>query len=287
MCRMTAAAATVLALVVASGGLVSGAHAADKAPKGDKTVAANPSTLTATPQQPAAPRAKATPQQRAEIARMDPLSRAAFWSNEVQADGRDAEAGVYLAQALRTLGRYDEAASTAGAVLVMDPNNMGALLEVARAQVERGQGFYAIEPAARAAKLAPKDWRPVSLLAIAYEQTQRDAEALEAHKAALALAPDEPGALTNLALFQAGHGDLAAAEALLRRAATLPSSTPQVRQNLAMVLGLQGRFDEAETLARRDLPPEQANSNLALLRAAKGPPTTGGAGRSWDAMRAQ
>ena len=48
-----------------------------------------------------------------------------------------------------------------------------------------------------------------------------------------------------------------------------------------MVLGLQGKLAEAEQLARQDLPPEQAENNLAYLRAAS---TGAGANRSWRAL---
>ena len=39
-----------------------------------------------------------------------------------------------------------------------------------------------------------------------------------------------------------------------------------MRQNLALVVGLQGRFPEAETIARADLPPDEAAANVAYLR---------------------
>lgn len=228
---------------------------------------------------------QATPAQRAEARRMDPLARAAFWGAQFEADGRDAEAGVALAQALRSLGRFDEAAATVAKVLVVAPDHIDGLLESARAQIARGQGFYAIEPARRAAALAPNDWRPNSLLGVAYEQAQRDTEATAAHRQAVALAPNEAAPNANYAMHLAARGDLAGAEAQLRRAVALPSSTIQIRQNLALVIGLQGRIGEAETLARQDLPPESVANNLAWLRAATGQ----GAGtlqpRSWDAMK--
>ena len=41
---------------------------------------------------------------------------------------------------------------------------------------------------------------------------------------------------------------------------------PRVRQNLALVVGLQGRFAEAEAIARADLPPDEAAANVAYLR---------------------
>ena len=39
-----------------------------------------------------------------------------------------------------------------------------------------------------------------------------------------------------------------------------------MRQNLALVVGLQGRFDEAEKIASQELSPEQAQANVAYLR---------------------
>ena len=39
-----------------------------------------------------------------------------------------------------------------------------------------------------------------------------------------------------------------------------------MRQNLALVLGLQGKFAEAEDLLRRDLSPEDASANIASIR---------------------
>ncbi|WP_426011064.1 tetratricopeptide repeat protein [Caulobacter sp. DWR2-3-1b2] len=272
MCRKRALLATVLAPLLASSLLMGAmAHAADKPALGAATAAA------------ASPPRKASPEQRLEMRRADPLSRAAFWSNELERDGRDLEAGVGLSQALRALGRYDEAADAASRVLIGAPDNYDALMELARANIERGQGFYAIDPARRAAVLQPRDWRPQSLLGVAYEQAKRDDEAMAAHRQAVALAPAEAAALANLAMHLAQGGDLTGAEAMLRRASALPTATIQVRQNLALVVGLQGRLDEAERLARQDLPPELVDNNLAWLRAAVGQtsPT-----RSWDAMKA-
>ena len=268
MCRKLALLATVLILAP-------GAALAAARPQ-PPPAAAPPS-----PARPAARPAptKATPEQRAEAERLDPLGRAAFWAREFNVDPRDFEAGVKLAKALRALGRYDEAASAAEQVLVMQPTNVEALLEAGRAYVGAGRGFYAIDPAQRAAAQAPRDWRPVALLAVALEQADRNDEALAAHEKALQLAPDNPAALTNLGLYYASHGQPQKAEPLLRRAAASPSAGAQERQNLALVLGLEGKLDEAERLERQDLPPEVVESNLAYLRATPATP------RSWDALR--
>lgn len=269
MCRMPALAATILTLAAGPALAAAPASAPVAAPA-------------AAPAGPVA-RVKATAAQRAEASRVDPLARAAFWARELEIDSRDTQAGLGLAVALRQLGRYPEAYDAAGQVLVIDPDNMDALLEAARAQIGRGQGFYAIEPARHAQTLAPRDWRPVALLAVAYEQADRDDEALAAHRQALALAPNEPAVLTNLALYYAAHGDLPQAERLLRQAAALPKADARVRQNLALVVGLQGRLPEAEQLVRQDLPPDQAANNIAWLRAATARAPTG-EGRSWTAV---
>ncbi|KAK0349197.1 hypothetical protein LTR94_034112, partial [Friedmanniomyces endolithicus] len=62
------------------------------------------------------------------------------------------------------------------------------------------------------------------------------------------------------------HGDAPGAETLLRRAAAQPTASAKVRQNLAMVLGLQGKMGEAEQILRRELPPAQAEQNLRWLQ---------------------
>jgi Flp pilus assembly protein TadD len=137
----------------------------------------------------------------------------------------------------------------------------------ARERAAGNQGFYAIDSAEHAETLQPRDWRPVSLLAVALEQARRDDEALAAHEKALALAPDNPATLTNLGMYYASHGAPEKAEPLLRKAAEAPGATVQERQNLALVLGLEGRYDEAARLARQDLPPDQVDNNLAYLHA--------------------
>lgn len=295
MCRMTLLAATAAGLTMLSATGASAqlnpfhfGHAPAPAqpsngqpPANGRPVPARNGAATAQPPADPAPE-HATAQQRTEAERLDPLARAAFWAHEVEVDPREAEAGVRLSHALRDLGRFEEAAATADRVLVVNPSNLDAMLEAGRARIGQGQGFYAIEPLQRAAAQAPNDWRPVALLAVAYEQVQRDDEALAAYHRAMTMAPGNPGVVVNLALYWAGHGDTAQAEQLLRRAVAMPGATAQARQNLALILGLEGRIDEAERLARQDLPPEVVTNNVEYLRAAGAP----SGGRSWDSVRA-
>jgi Flp pilus assembly protein TadD len=72
--------------------------------------------------------------------------------------------------------------------------------------------------------------------------------------------------LSNLGLSYALSKDLVRAEMTLRRALTRSGADARVRQNLSLVIGLQGRFAEAESIARADLPPEIAAANVSYLR---------------------
>ena len=236
----------------------------------------------------------ASPAERAAADRMEPLARATFWAGEFSKNPADAEAGVKLALAMRQLGRFQEAYNTVQQVLALQPDNVDALLESARAAISGNQAFFAIAPAQKIAQLRPKDWRAPSLLGVAYEQTRQPELALAAHRRALALAPDNPAALCNLGMFYAAQGDTAQAEILLRKAAAEPDATTQVRQDLALILGLKGDLAESERLQRQDLPPDMADANMAYLKAATGPvpvaAATAPAGqaqpkdRSWSAV---
>jgi Flp pilus assembly protein TadD len=217
-------------------------------------------------EKPRAPPHKASAAERDAAERMEPLARAAFWSHEVELDPTDTVAGVRLASALRALGQNGEAISAASRVLVVDPNNFDALMETAKAYVAAGQGFYAIDPLKQASLAKPRDWRPLSLLGVAYVQVQRDDDAQSIWREALALSPDNPAVLSNQAMDMAAKGDAPGAEALLRRAVARPGSGLLERQNLVLVLGLQGKLGEAEKMLREDLPPEQANADLAYLQ---------------------
>jgi Flp pilus assembly protein TadD len=72
--------------------------------------------------------------------------------------------------------------------------------------------------------------------------------------------------LSNLGLSYMLTRELPQAEETLRRAYANPRADGRVRQNLALVVGLQGRFAEAETIAKGDLPADEAAANVAYLR---------------------
>ena len=240
-------------------------------------------------------RQPASTEERAAYGRLDPLARSVFWSREMEVNPADPVAGVRLAEALRQMGQFDQAAAVGQQVLVTQPQNVDAMLEIGRAHIARGQAFYGIAALEQAKALAPGDWRPLSLLGVAYQQVRRADDARTAWNEALRLSPDNAEVMNNAAMAQMTGGDPAGAETLLRRAVAQPNASLQMRLNLAMALGLQGRIPEAEQIIRRDLPPEAAERNLEWLRNQARPATAGGETdtaspalvRTWSSLQGQ
>ncbi|WP_174301384.1 tetratricopeptide repeat protein [Caulobacter sp. S45] len=264
MCRNPKPTATVLAALLVACALAGPAAAwpfGPSKPAAGAPPKADPAAAAAEPK-------KANAQERAAADRLDSLARSAFWAREAGIDPTDATAGVELAAALRALGRYPEASDAVSKVLVLYPDDVEALLESARTSVAASKGFYALEPLRRAEKVAPRDWRVYSLMAVAHDQNQQPDEARAAYGQALALSPDNPAVLSNLGLWYATHGQAAQGESYLRRAAAQPAASAQERQNLALVLGMEGKLADAESLMREDLPPDVAAGNMAYLQAA-------------------
>lgn len=276
MSRTTARIATAVVLALAA----APALAQQQQPAAPVNPVANPA--------PAAPRTPASAEARAAYDRADALSRSAFWTDQAEINPLDPVAGVKAAQALRELGRYDQSADMAQRVLLVQPGNFEAMLEVGRGHIARGQAFYGIQALEQARDMRPDDWRPWSLLGTAYQQVRRGDDSRAAWAQALAISPDNPDVLANMAVAAMSTGDNATAEPLLRRAAAQPGASLKVRLNLALVLGLNGKLGEAEQILRRDLPPELADQNLAWLRARE----TGAAGaeaqlnaRTWSSLQ--
>ena len=134
--------------------------------------------------QAATPRTPASAEARAAYDRADPLSRSVFWTEQAEINPLDPIAGVKAAQAMRELGRYQEAADMAERVLLVQPGNVEAMLEVGRGHIARGQAFYGVSALERARDANPRDWRAWSLLGTAYEQVRRSQDAQAARACA-------------------------------------------------------------------------------------------------------
>jgi Flp pilus assembly protein TadD len=114
---------------------------------------------------------------------------------------------------------------------------------------------------------AQPDWNALSVKGAILDQMGRNAEARAVYQQALRLAPQEASLYANLGLSYAMTNELPAAEKQLRQAVQMRGANGQVRQNLGLVIGLQGRFDESRAIFAKDLPPAEVESNMNYIRA--------------------
>ena len=98
------------------------------------------------------------------------------------------------------------------------------------------------------------------------DQLGRHQEAQRYYASALKIKPDDPSVLSNLGLSYALAKDLKNAESTLRRAVVYPGADPRVRQNLALVVGLQGRFAGSRNHRPRRSALRTGAANVANLR---------------------
>ena len=185
---------------------------------------------------------------------------------QYHADPTKVDVALHYAQALRATGQRAQAVAVLERLSMQNPNDKNVLGEYGRALAEAGDYDQALDVLGRAHSPDQPDWHVLSAQGAVLDQLGRHAEAQRYYQTALKIVPDEPSVLSNLGLSYALSKDLPNAEATLRRAAEHRSADPRVRQNLALVVGLQGRFAEAEQIAGADLPPDQAAANVAYLR---------------------
>lgn len=177
-----------------------------------------------------------------------------------------ADVAMRYAQALRATGQRAQAVAVLERLSMENPRDKKVLGEYGRALAEAGDYNQALDVLNRAHSPDQPDWRILSVQGAVLDQLGRHDEAQRYYLTALKIVPDEPSVLSNLGLSYALAKNLPDAEATLRRAGAHQPADPRVRQNLALVVGLQGRFAEAEQIAGADLPPDQAAANVAYLR---------------------
>lgn len=188
------------------------------------------------------------------------------WGERYRAKPTDPDTAINYAQALRAIGQRAQAVAVLEQASLHNPKHTALLGAYGRALADNGTYKQALEVLNRAHTPDQPDWRILSVQGAVLDQMGRHEEAQRYYATALRIKPDEPSVLSNLGLSYALSKDLVRAETTLRRASAQSKVDPRVRQNLALVVGLQGRFQEAESIAQADLPTETAAANVAYLR---------------------
>ncbi len=188
------------------------------------------------------------------------------WGQRYDRDPNDRATILNYAAALRLNGQTDQAVAVLqkGMIKFKDDRSMSA--SYGKALAANGDFEQALKVIRGAQRPDRPDWALLSAEGAILDQIGQGAAARQLYVKALAIVPEEASVLNNLGLSYLLSGDLDKSEEMLRRAAASPKASSRIRQNLALALGLQGKYGEAEAVARNELDPQQAAANIAYLK---------------------
>lgn len=174
---------------------------------------------------------------------------------------------IYYAAALRANGQNEQAVAVLETGIARFKDDPDMLIGYGKALAATGRFEQALNVLDSAINPAAPDWNALLVKGAILDQSGRNTEARVIYGQALKIAPDQASLHANLGLSYAMTNELDKAEAELRMAVKMRGATSQVRQNLALVIGLQGRFDESRTLFAAELPSDQVEANMSYIRA--------------------
>jgi len=188
------------------------------------------------------------------------------WGQRYAADPNDKTVAMNYALALHGTKQYAQAVAVLEKLAIRNSSDLNVLGAYGKALADDGRLQEAARVLANAHTPARPNWTILSAQGNVADLLGDHATAQDFYKAALRIAPGQPSLLSNLGLSYALSKQLPKAEKVLREAAAKPQANSRVRQNLALVLALRGKFAEAEAIDRQDLPAAQAAANVMAVR---------------------
>ncbi len=196
----------------------------------------------------------------------DPRRDLNAYRDRYRANPKDPAAALQYGTALRLTGERSQAVAVLEQAAIANPGNKAVLAGYGRALAANGNFQQAFDVLGQAHSPEDPDWHILSAQGAVLDQMGRYEEARQYYSNALNIAPDEPSVLSNLGLSYLLSKDLPKAEETLRRAHSRNERDSRVRMNLAVVLALEGKQPEAESLVKADLPPDDATARVAELK---------------------
>ncbi|WIY53327.1 tetratricopeptide repeat protein [Devosia sp. YIM 151766] len=180
---------------------------------------------------------------------------------------KDRAVVIHYATVLRAAGQPQQAIAALEQAMLAHPGDMAISIAYAKALTAAGRFEQSLTVIGNVISPDAPDWNALLVQGATLDQMGRHDDARKIYGQAAVIAPGEASIETNLGLSYAMTNDLTRAEQHLRRAVQMRGASAQTRQNLALVVGLQGRFSEARALYAAELPPEQVEANMAYIRA--------------------
>jgi Flp pilus assembly protein TadD len=145
------------------------------------------------------------------------------------------------------------------------PPSPRTMFTLARLYLSQGRDAEASVVLARLIQDHPKFLPAYYELAELQVRYQKTAEAMKVISAGLKVSPRDPILLNNMGMCHLLKQDYAAALVQFRRAAVAAPGDARYRANMALALGMMGRYEESLALYGQILPPAEAHYNLAVI----------------------
>lgn len=188
------------------------------------------------------------------------------WGHNYDRAPDNKRVAMTYAKALRALGEQPQATAVLQRLAAKYPKDLDVLAAYGKLLADVGRLQEASEVLSRAHTPERPNWSVLSAQGSVSDQLGDHPHAQEYYAAALKIVPNQPQVLSNLGLSYALSKQLPLAETTLREAAAQPGADMRVRQNLALVLALEGKFQAAQEISERDLSPIDAAGNVASIR---------------------
>jgi Flp pilus assembly protein TadD len=188
------------------------------------------------------------------------------WGRQYDRHPEDKATALNYAMALRAVEEHAQATAVLQRLAVKYPRDTEVLGAYGKALADSGRLREAAEVLPGAHTPDRPNWSILSAQGSVADQLGDHEQAQGYYAAALKIAPAQPYVLSNLGLSYALSKKLPQAEKTLQEAAAQQGADSRVRQNLSLVLALEGKFDSAEEVSRRDLSPKDAAANVAAIR---------------------
>ena len=200
-----------------------------------------------------------------QVAKSDLDKAIEHWGAEHRKNPNDLKAAIAYARNLKAAGKKEDAFAILQQVSLVHGQNKELASEYGRLALDLGQVQVAQGVLAMADDPSKPDWRVISARGTVLAKQGQYAEAIPLYERAQALAPKQPSVINNLAMAHAANGEPGKAEQLLR---SIPPEQrdAKVQQNLALVLGLQSKHDEAKQVASTSMPEATAAANTDFVR---------------------
>lgn len=190
----------------------------------------------------------------------------AHWAKAYQKSPQDIKAAMAYAKNLKAMGEKAQAFAVLQQTAQFHAGNKELASEYGRLALELDQISLAAQLLEYADDPTNPDWRVISARGAALAKQGKYKDAVLHLERAQKLAPAQMSVMNNLALAYTMNGEAAKAEDLLRQAVNTGDASAKTKQNLALVLGLQGKYDEATQMDSTAVASDTAKANTALLK---------------------